>query len=111
MVATSGSSSRTGALECGWRLDDLIRPAGSQQDGFGDDLCQALLWRISVFTDPVPTVELYEPFLGSAPSEVCVPTPSQARGLSLPTRDEIAIGQSSVADMVAGEAASPSGLG
>ena len=91
-------------LERGWRLDDLIRPAGSQQDGF-DDLCQALLWRISVLTDPVPTDELYEPFLGSAPSDMWLETEPSARSGST-ARDELAIGQSSEAEMVVGEAAS-----
>ena len=77
------------ALERGWRLDDLIRPAGSQQDGL-DDLCQALLSRISLLTDPVPTVELYEPFLGSAPSDMW-PDTEQGAGIVFTTRDEIAI--------------------
>jgi DNA primase catalytic core len=92
------------ALERGWRLDDLIRPAGSQQDGF-DDLSQALLWRISVLTDPVPTDDLYEPFIGSASADMR-PDTEPGAGIVFASRDELAIGQSSVAEMVVGGAAS-----
>jgi hypothetical protein len=56
------------ALGRGWRLDDLLGAAGSAQDGFVD-VCQALVWRISLLTDPVPTDEPYEPFLDSAPPD------------------------------------------
>jgi DNA primase catalytic core, N-terminal domain/Toprim-like len=92
------------ALQRGWRLDDLIRPAGRQQDGF-DDLCQALLWRIWLLTDPVPTDELYEPFLGSAPSDMRRDTEPGA-GIVSTARDEIAIRRSSLANIVVGDAAS-----
>jgi conjugative relaxase-like TrwC/TraI family protein len=56
------------ALQRGWRLDDLLGAAGSPQNGFVD-VCQALVWRISLLTDPVPTDEPYEPFLDSAPPD------------------------------------------
>jgi DNA primase catalytic core len=84
-------------LERGWRLDDLVTAAGSQQDGFVD-VCQALLWRISLLTDPVPTDEPYEPFLDSAPPEMW-PDTDPGAGIVSTARDEIAI------QMVVGDAA------
>jgi hypothetical protein len=65
------------AFQRGWRLDDLLGATGSTQDGFVD-LCQALLWRISLLTDPVPTNDPYEPPLDSAPPDMLAvrkPTP------------------------------------
>ncbi|MET0522547.1 MAG: transfer protein Tra, partial [Jiangellaceae bacterium] len=91
------------ALERGWRLDDLIRPAGSQQDGF-EDLCQALLWRISLLTDPIPTDDPYEPFLDSVPPDMW-PDTEPGAGIIFAAREEIAIRPSGVADLVVGEAA------
>jgi DNA primase catalytic core len=91
------------ALQRGWRLDDFVKAASSPQDGFGD-VCQALLWRISLLTDPTPTDEPCEPFLDSAPPDMWPDTEPGARIIST-ARDEIAIPPSSVADMVVGEAA------
>jgi hypothetical protein len=41
------------ALQRGWRLEDLISAPDSALAPAGVDLCQALLWRISVALDPV----------------------------------------------------------
>jgi conjugative relaxase-like TrwC/TraI family protein len=75
------------ALERGWRLDDLLGAAGSPQDGFVD-LCQALVWRISLLTDPVPTDEPYEPFLDSAPPDMW-PDTEPGAGVISTAPDEI----------------------
>jgi hypothetical protein len=91
------------ALQRGWRLDDLLIAAGSPQDGFVD-ACQALLWRISLLTDPIPTDTLHEPFLDSAPSEMW-PDTEPGAGIVSTARDEIAIHPSSAADIVVGETA------
>jgi DNA primase catalytic core len=50
------------ALQRGWRLDDLIGAAGMPDAG-SVDAAQALLWRISLLADPIPTDEP-----GEAPS-------------------------------------------
>jgi DNA primase catalytic core len=91
------------ALERGWRLDDLLTAAGSPQDG-SVDLCQVLLWRITLLTDPVPTDTLHEPFLDSAPPDMW-PDTEPGAGIVSTARDEIAIRPSSAADMVGGETA------
>jgi hypothetical protein len=90
-------------LQRGWRLDELVRAAGSPQDG-SVDLCQALLWRISLLTDPIPTDDPYEPFLDPAQPDMWRDTKPGARIISS-ARDEKAIPPSSVADIVVGEAA------
>jgi AAA domain len=69
------------ALQRGWRLDDLLGAAGSAQNGFVD-VCQALVWRISLLTETAPTDEPYEPFLNSAPPDKCPDTEPGAEVIS-----------------------------
>jgi hypothetical protein len=90
-------------LERGWRLDDLLRAAAGPQDGFVD-LCQALVWRISLLTDPIPTDILDEPSINPAPPDIW-PDTELGAGTVWTARDEIAIRPSSAADLVVGEAA------
>jgi hypothetical protein len=72
------------ALQRGWRLDDLLGAADRPQDGF-DDLGQALLWRIVLPTDRHPPTSRTS--RSSTPLHpTSGPTPSWARGLSLPPR-------------------------
>jgi DNA primase catalytic core len=92
------------ALQRGWRLDDLLGAAGSPQDGFVD-LCQALVWRTSLLTDPIPTDEPYELFLDSAPPDMWPGTDPGAGNLSAAVWDETAIRPSGVAGAVVGAAA------
>ena len=44
------------ALQRGWRLDDLLGAAGMPDAG-SVDAAQALVWRISLLADPMPTDE------------------------------------------------------
>jgi len=86
-------------LQRGWRLDDLLGAAGSPPDG-SVDVCQALLWRISLLTDPVPTDDPFEPPLDSAPPDMLPGT-----AIVSAAWDETGIHPNSVADMAVGEAA------
>jgi AAA domain len=90
-------------LERGWRLDDLVRGATGPQDGFVD-VCQALVWRISLLTHPIPNDDLYEPLLDSDPPDMW-PDTEPGAGIVSTARDEVAIPPSSAADIVDGEAA------
>jgi hypothetical protein len=54
------------ALQRGWRLDDLVGAAGMPDAG-SVDAAQALVWRISLLANPIPTDEPAEPLLGAAP--------------------------------------------
>ena len=56
------------ALQRGWRLDDLLGAAGMPDAG-SVDAAQALLWRISLLADPMPTDEPGEPPFSAAPLE------------------------------------------
>jgi hypothetical protein len=57
------------ALRRGWRLDDLLGAAGMPGAG-SVDAAQALLWRISLLADPIPTDEdPGEPPFSAAPLE------------------------------------------
>jgi DNA primase catalytic core len=56
------------ALQRGWRLDDLLA-AAVMPDAGSVDTAQALLWRISLLADPIPTDEPGEPPLDAAPSD------------------------------------------
>jgi hypothetical protein len=91
------------AMQRGWQLNDLLGAAGSQ--GGSVDAGEALVWRISLLIDPIPSDELYEPFLDSAPPDMWPDTEPGAGTVST-ARDEIAIPPSSVADMVIDDAAS-----
>ncbi len=54
------------ALQRGWRLDDLLGAAGMPDAG-SVDAAQALVWRISLLADPMPTDEPGEPPFSAAP--------------------------------------------
>ena len=57
------------ALQRGWRLDDLIG-AASMPDAGPVDAAQALVWRISLLADPIPTEEPGEPLSIAAPPDL-----------------------------------------
>jgi DNA primase len=67
------------------------------------DLGEALVWRIWLLADPVPTDDLYEPFLDSAPPDMWPDAEPAAESVST-ARDQIATGPNSLADMVVGGA-------
>ena len=86
------------ALQRGWRLDQLLNGAPTL-DGSADD-GQALLWRISLLTDPVPDDEPYEPFLdttSSDPSPNTDPLPAM-RPMDSAVRDAMVTTPNSPAD-------------
>ena len=47
-------------LQRGWRIEDLLRATNSGPHAAAVDLCQAMVWRISVALDPVPDDEPHE---------------------------------------------------
>jgi DNA primase catalytic core len=58
------------AVQRGWRLDDLFG-AADMPDAGSVDAAQALVWRISLMADPMPTDEdPGEPLSGSAPPDL-----------------------------------------
>ena len=58
------------ALQRGWRLDDLLGAAGMPDAG-SVDAAQALVWRISLLADPMPTDEdPGEPLFSAAPPDL-----------------------------------------
>jgi DNA primase catalytic core len=47
----------------GWRLEDLLGSGAASPAGDVDDVCLAMVWRMSVLMDPVPDEERNEPSL------------------------------------------------
>jgi DNA primase catalytic core len=100
------------ALQRGWRLNDLLKAGGSPQDGFVD-LCQALLWRISLLTDTVPIDELYEPSINPASPDPWLhlglqTEPLAEEDVAVFARDEIITRPTSRADTAIGDRADQS---
>jgi DNA primase catalytic core len=67
------------------------------------DAAQALLWRISMLTDRIPTDEPYEPFLDPAPPDMW-PDTEPGTGTVSAARDEMAMPLGRVANLMVGEA-------
>jgi hypothetical protein len=57
-------------LQRGWRLEDLLRATNSTPHAADIDLCQAMVWRISVALDAVPDDEPHGAHLSSTPDEL-----------------------------------------
>ena len=60
-------------LQRGWQLEDLLRATNSRPKAAAVDLCQAMVWRISVALDPLPDDEPHEPH--PSPHQMTWPTP------------------------------------
>jgi hypothetical protein len=87
------------ALQRGWRLDQLLNGAPTL-DGSADD-AQALLWRISLLTDPVPDDEPDEPLLDAAPPDPRPnPEPRANSAVDVAGRDEVGTTLNNIADAV-----------
>jgi DNA primase catalytic core len=74
----------------GWRLEDLLGSGAASTASDVDDVCLAMVWRISVLVDPVPDEQLYEPSLDEPPEDMWdgVVPPEDAAGFAewdLPT--------------------------
>src|ERR1035438_10245591 len=68
----------------GWRLQDLLGSGAASAAGDVDDVCLAMVWRMSVLVDPVPDEERYEPSLDEPPEDMWdgVVPPEDAAGFA-----------------------------
>jgi DNA primase catalytic core len=71
-------------LARGWRLEDLLGSGAASPAGDVDDVCLAMVWRMSVLVDPVPDEQLYEPSLDEPPEDMWdgVVPPEDAAGFA-----------------------------
>jgi DNA primase catalytic core len=77
------------ALERGWRLDDLLG-AALIPDAGSVDAAQALVWRISLLADPIPTdQDPGEPLSSAAPPDPRPNTESPSVETAFGARDDI----------------------
>jgi hypothetical protein len=76
------------ALQRGWRLNDLLGGA-SMPDAGSVDTAQALLWRISLLAEPIPTDEPGEQPFSAAPLEPWNNTEPPSVEIAFSARDHI----------------------
>ena len=87
------------ALQRGWRLDDLLGAAGMPDAG-SVDAAQALVWRISLLADPMPTDEPGEPPFSAAPSDLWNNTEPPSVETAFGARDDITTRPAGTTDAV-----------
>jgi DNA primase catalytic core len=89
------------ALQRGWRLEDLLGAAGMPDAG-SVDAAQALVWRISLLADPIPTDEdPGEPLSSAAPPDLRHTEPPSAE-TAFGAWDDITARPAGTADAVFG---------
>ena len=87
------------ALQRGWRLDDLLGAAGMPDAG-SVDAAQALVWRISLLADPMPTDEPGEPLFSAAPPDLRPNTEPPSVEIAFGARDDITTRPAGTTDAV-----------
>ena len=86
------------AVQRGWRLDDLLR---TPVPGIGSvDQGQALLWRISLLANPMPTDEPSETPFSAAPPELAPNTEPPFVEIAFGARDDIPTAPATTTDAV-----------
>ena len=86
------------AVQRGWRLDDLLR---TPVPGIGSvDQGQALLWRISLLANPMPTDEPGETPFSAAPPELAPNTEPPFVEIAFGARDDITTAPAATTDAV-----------
>ena len=88
------------ALQRGWRLNDLLRAAG-MPDAESVDAAQALVWRTSLLTDPIPTDEdPGELLLAAGPPDLRPNTEPPSAEIAFGARDDITTRPATTTDAV-----------
>jgi DNA primase catalytic core len=92
-------------LQRGWRIEDLLCATNSGPDAAAVDLCQAMVWRISVALDDVPDDEPDAAHLSSTPDDLAhanAPTGGE-RVRAAAFEDEPAVASGTEVTVAAGE--------
>jgi DNA primase catalytic core len=91
-------------LQRGWRIEDLLCATNSRPKAAAVDLCQAMVWRISVALDPLPNDERYEHPSWASDDLFCANTPAgngQVRAAAF--EEESAVTPSTAITVAAGQ--------